>query len=231
MRQLVILALLIEATCASPQKTEKANRVPTERSKVVIKSPATYSKRVLGYDPKTGQPTSSYDPKPHVEVIDAKSGKYAFKWIGYDGKEKVVAYQRADAIDTIASASVSKAREGQYIYTYQVQNLPSSSTYLSHFIVQNFAPDTRPVEVDGSPTNNQDLRLLDTFRDAPPDGDSRNLRDVSIGQMTRLIEQFKDGNWISFAPLPTFNPQVIPGRSLEVKLMSSAPPGLVGYRV
>lgn len=127
----------------------------------------------------------------------------------------------------IVSASVSKASEGKYIYIYEVQNLPTSSTYLSHFIVQNFAFDTRPVEVNGRPTNNQDLRILDAFRNDPPDGTSRNLEELSIGQMSNLIQVFKDGSWISFAPLPNFKPQVIPSQTLEIKILSSAPPGLV----
>jgi hypothetical protein len=228
---LTLLQLVTLTTCAGPQQSQKVHRVPLERSKVVIKSPTRYEKHVLRYDPKTGEPTSYYDPKPRVEVVDAKSGKYAFKWIGHDGKEKVVQYQRADAIDVIVVASVSRVPDRRYVYTYEVQNLPSSSTYLSNFVIQNFAPDTRPIEVDGRPTNNQDLRLLDSFRNAPPDGNSKNLKDVFIGQMLNLIQQFKDGSWIDISPLPTFNPQVAAGRSFEVKLMSSAPPGLVGCSV
>lgn len=230
-RAIAILMVAALGSCAATQTSQKVHRVPLERSKVVLKSPTQYEKRVLRYDPKTGAPTSSYDPKPRVEVVDAKSGKYAFKWIGYDGKEKTIEYQRADAIDVIVGASVSNAPDGKYIYRYQVQNQPSSSTYLSHFIVQNFAADTRPVEVNGKPTNNQDLRILDAFRNAPPDGTSRNLEDVSIGQMSNLIQVFKDGSWIVFAPLPGFEPEVIPGRSFEVKLLSSAPPGFVGCSV
>jgi hypothetical protein len=231
MRVLVLLQMLTLTTCAGRQTSEKVKRLPLERSTVVINSPARYAKRVLRYDPKTGEPTSSYDPRPRVEVVDAKSGKYAFKWIGYDGKEKTIEYQRADAIDVIVAASVSKTPEAKYIYVYQVQNQPSSSTYLSHFIVQNFAPDSRPIEVNGRRTNNQDLRILDAFRNAPPDGTSRNLEDLSIGQMSNLIQVFKDGSWIVFAPLPSFEPKVIPGRRFEVKISSMAPPGFVDCRV
>src|SRR5205085_2054945 len=54
---------------------------------------------------------------------------------------------------------------------------------------------------------------------------------VSIGEMSNHIPQFKDGKWISIAPLSTYKPQVTPGRTFEVKLTSLAPPGLVECRV
>jgi hypothetical protein len=50
------------------------------------------------------------------------SGKYVFKWTGYDSNEKVIAYQRADTIDVILSASVDREANGQYLYTYTVEN-------------------------------------------------------------------------------------------------------------
>lgn len=211
------------------QSHEKVRRLSLERSKVVMQSPPTYSHRART-DAKTGV-ERPFDPKPQVEVVDAKAGKYALKWIGYDGKEKIVYYQRADAIDVVVAASVSRDADGNYLYTYEVQNLSSSSTSLSHYILQNFAADSRPFEIDGKRTNNQDLRGLNAFRKLPPDGTARNLEDMAIGQMSDFIPPFKNGTWISFAPLPAFTPPIAPGRTLTVKLLSSAPPGLVGCRV
>lgn len=126
-------------------------------------------RRTLGRDPETGEDVTC-DPKPRVEVLDAVAGKYVFKWVGYDGEEKAVEYQRADAIDAVVGASVSKTPAGLYLYTYRVSNLPSSPTHLSSFTAQNFAADTSPVEFDGRPTNFEDLRLLSAFRGAPDEG-------------------------------------------------------------
>lgn len=77
--------------------------------------------------------------------MDAKAGKYAFKWIGVEGKEKTVIFQRADAIDVVVSATSSKTPEGQYLYTYSIENLPSSGTYLAGSTVQNFASDVKRI--------------------------------------------------------------------------------------
>lgn len=231
MRFLLFVVVAVLATCAAPQKLQKVHRVPLEKSQVVLKSPTEYEKRGLRYDHQTGEPISSYDPKPRVEVVDARSGKYAFKWIGYDGKEKVIAYQRADAIDAIVSASVDKSANGKYLYTYIVENLPSSATYLSYFIVQNFSTDAKPVELNGKATNLADLRVLNTFRQVPSDGKPKNIQDIFIGEMSSEIQRFKEGNWIAFAILPDFEPTILPGRRLELKLVSNAVPGLVGCSV
>lgn len=212
-----------------PQAQTKVQRRPLEKQPHEYSSPAGYEWREKGYDPKTKKPIT-YDHKPRVEPVDAKSGKYAFKWVGYDGKEKSVIIQRADAVDVVVSATVSRTPEGRYLYTYKVESLPSSGVHLSGVILQNFAPDARPVEVNGRPTNDRDLSLLDAFRNTPSGDTSWNLEDVAIGQMSNLIEQFKEGSWISFGLLPDFNPKITPGRSLEVKILSSAPPGLVGAR-
>ena len=228
---LLAALLMMHTACAvsSQPPTQKVQRVPLEKSDVVLKSPTEYDKDELE-DPQTGKVTS-YDLKPRVELIDAKAGKYAFKWIGVDGKEKVVTYQRADAIDAVVSASVRRTAEGQYLYTYKVENLPSSAVHLSGFIPQNFAADTKPIEIDGKPTNVADLRLLKAFREVPPNG-SRRIEGLFIGEMSNQIQRFKDGNWIDFAILPDDNNlRVVPGRSLEVKLVSAAPPGLVGCSV
>lgn len=53
------------------------------------------------------------DHRPRVELLDEKAGKYAFTWLGYDGKEKTVIFRRGDVIDVIVSASVSKKPGGR----------------------------------------------------------------------------------------------------------------------
>lgn len=233
MRWLLLTLALAQVggvACSQAQQAQtKVQRRPLEKQPHQYSSPAGYEWREKGYDPKTKKPVT-YDHKPRVELVDAKAGKYAFKWVGYDGKERSVIIQRRDALDVVVSAGVSRTSEGRYLYTYKVESLPSSGTELLGFIVQNYAPDTKPVEVNGRRTNNRDLSLLDAFRDIPPDGTSWNLEDVAIGQMSNLIQQFKEGSWISIGLLPEFDPKVTPGRSLEVRILSSAPPGLVGIR-
>jgi hypothetical protein len=216
------------APAAQPTQT-RAQRQTLEKRPREYKTPASYEPREIGYYPKTGKPLT-YDHKPRVEMVDATTGRYAFKWVGYDHKEKSVIFQRADMIDVIVSATASKTPEGLYLYTYEVQNLPSSGTQLSGFIVQNFADDAKPVEVNGKQATPADLVLLDAFRGAQRDAQPPNLAGVHVGQMSRLIQEFKDGSWIHFGLLPSFEPPVTPGRSIEVKVLSSAPPGLVGCR-
>ena len=48
----------------------------------------------------------------------------------------------------MVGASVSETPPGQFLYAYQAANLLSSGTYLSEFILQNYAKDTRPYEVN-----------------------------------------------------------------------------------
>jgi len=194
---LLILVLSTSGACAGPvsQGVQKAQRRPMQRSSVVLESPKEYMKRTSG-------PAESLDPKPRVELVDAKAGKYALKWVGQDGTEKVIEYQRADAIDAVVSASVSKGPSSRYVYTYTLKNLPSSPTYLSGFVVQNFADSVRPVESN----------------------------DGFVGLMSREIQEFKDGNWVYFGA-SYFKDEVMPGRETEVQIVSSAPPGLTGCRI
>ncbi|MGH9942887.1 MAG: hypothetical protein ACRD9R_11090 [Pyrinomonadaceae bacterium] len=229
---LLTLALTLQAAsiaCSSQYAQTVAQRRTMEKSQHEYKTPATYEPRVSGHNPETGDPIT-YDHKPRVELVDAKSGKYAFKWIGHDGEEKTVIFQRGDAVDVVVSATASKTPEGQYLYSYEIDNLPSSGTYLRRFSVQNFAPDTRPIEINGMPIALGDLRLLDAFRNLPSDIGPRSLENFHIGQMSNLIHQFKEGSWITFATLSE-DSGVDPGQTMRVSLMSSALPGLVGCNV
>jgi hypothetical protein len=185
-----------------PLTVQQAQRLPLQKNKIEIKSPTNYQKRLVRVDPATGEEIY-YDPKPRVVLVDAKSGRYALKWIGYDGKEKTIIYQRPDAIDAVVSASVSKTPSGKYRYIYAIQNLPVSGQHLSEFVVQTFTSDVSPVKVEN----------------------------IHNGQMTNTVKEFQDGNWISFGILSNFRPMITPGRSIEFGVVSSAPPGLVECRV
>src|SRR5260370_2964335 len=124
---------------------QRAQRLPLQKKRLVFKSPTNYERRILHNDSRTGEPIY-YDPKPQVALLDAKSGKYALKWIGYDGKEKTVIFQRAAAIDAIVSASVSRMASGQYVYIYNIKNLTSSGEHLSIFAVQNYSSKVTPIK-------------------------------------------------------------------------------------
>ncbi|MGI9106062.1 MAG: hypothetical protein ACR2G4_07425 [Pyrinomonadaceae bacterium] len=204
MRLLLLLTLLTQVACtastAVPQP-EQVRRLPLEKSGIKLKAPTHYEPRVASVDPKTNEPVY-YDPKPQIVPVDEKAGKYAFKWIGYDGKEKTIIYQRADAIDAVVSALVERNSSEQYLYTYKIENLPSGGSQLSGFIVQNFAAEVQPIKT----------------------------RDGRVGRMSNDIQQFRDGNWIHFGP-SYLKDEVTPGRSVELQLQSSVPPGLVGCRI
>lgn len=202
---LLILMLGMQAlgmACSSTHQAQaKVQRQPLEKEQTEFKMPANYEPRDVGYDQKTGK-LITYDHKPRVEVVDAKAGKYALKWIGYDGKEKVVIYQRKDAVDVIVNARVSKTASGDYLYSYDLQNLQSSGAYLRKFVVQNFATNVQP---------DKKGQLL-------------------VGEMSSAIYQFREGNWISFDDTSDYV-QIDPGQSVKVQLTSSAPPGIVECRV
>jgi hypothetical protein len=156
-----------------------------------------YQPRVRGYDPKTGTPIT-YDHKPRLEIVNRKARKYVLRWIGFDGQEKSATFQSSDAIDAMVVASVSRTALGDYLYTYEVKNLPSSGAFLKRFVVQNVAPDVK-AENDGK------------------------LMPFSI---SNEIPFFDKGNWLTFADVSD-EVQIDPGQSVLVHLTSSAPPGVV----
>ena len=202
MRYFLIGILLLQIACSSTAQQITADEQPTkaerklfQKSSVVIKSPNDYSHR----ERENGK---EYDPKPRVVEVDKKAGKYEFRWIGYDGKEKIIAYQRHDAIDALVEARVEKNFEGQFVYKYLVKNLPTSPTYLSAFIVQTLASEVKVTKLD----------------------------DVYIGKMSNYIRDFKEGTWWDFAPLGEILPKITPGKNIEFSLTSSGLPGIVGCR-
>lgn len=201
MKTLLSLILAITWVGAQRPPLQKVQRLPLQKTSVVLKTPASYAKRILRLDPQTGEPVY-YDPKPRVDLLDKRSGKYALKWIGYDGQEKTIIYLRFGAVDVMVSASVATSKTGKYIFVYEVRNLPSSGQALSGFAAQNYSSDVTPVRIN----------------------------DVYIGRMSNN-NVMKAGNWLRFAPLSDYRPVIVPGKSIQFSLESSSPPGVVGCHV
>lgn len=174
-------------------KQMKAERRPFRRSSATLRSPTSYLMR----ETTNGK---TYDPKPRVVIVDEKAGKYELKWIGYDGKEKVVHYQRYDALDAVVEASVER-RDGKFVYRYLIRNFPTSPTYVGSFIVQTFSSDIRDERV--------------------PAGE-----DLFVGHMSKHISQFSEGVWRKFAPLGEEN-HIVPNSTREFRMESVSPPGIV----
>jgi len=195
--------MLFASVVAMP--AQRLHRLPLQKRKIELKSPITWEKRFVKVDPKT-QKEIYYDPKPRLEVANAKASKYYLKWIGYDGKEKTTIYQRPDCVDVVVVASANKSKSGDYEYQYTIQNLETSGDYLNGIAVQNYSTNV-------SPKNRPAV-----------------VNNVFIGTMARGSFRGSDGNWIMFAPVPP-HPKVMPGQSLIVKIGSSTPPGLVECRV
>ena len=141
---LLILAALTVACSSSQHAQSKIQRQPLEKPPAYeYKTPTSYARRVRGYNSRTGEPMT-YDHKPRVEVVDAKTGQYAFKWVGFDGREKTATFYRIDAVDVLVSASAAKLSPQMYQYTYEAVNLPSSGTYLKFLMVQTFSQNVKP---------------------------------------------------------------------------------------
>jgi hypothetical protein len=141
-RLLLAIFLPLNAACsfAVNQAAQKAQRRPLMKEAREYRTLIKYERRVIGYDPRTGEEIT-YDHKPRIEPLGDGSDRWTLKWIGFDGREKTVIFQGAGALDVIVSASVAKMPDGQYLYTYEVMNLPTSRTHLKRFIVQNFASE------------------------------------------------------------------------------------------
>ncbi len=163
-----------------------------KRSNAVLEAPKKYEMR------ETEKGT--YDPKPRVVTVDEKAGKYELRWIGYDRKEKVISYQRHDALDAFVEASVASDGES-FVYKYLIKNLPTSPSHFGSFKVQTFTSDVR------------DERI--------PAGE-----DIHIGHMSRQIQQFSEGVWRSFSPRGEAN-WIKAGMSREFQIPSKSPPGVV----
>ena len=119
---LVLLSIALSLLSAQG-RSGNVNRAPLQKREIRLQSPSKYERRIIGQNPRTGE-FRYYDPKPEVVALDARSGKYGLRWIGYDGKTKTVIYYRPDAIEVVVSSSVSSELGGRYVYTYKIMNLP-----------------------------------------------------------------------------------------------------------
>lgn len=164
-----------------------------KRSSVVLRSPNEYAKRYK-------ENGTEYDPKPRVVPVDEGKGKYELRWIGYDGKEKIIPYQRNDAVNGLVEAQMETNVSGS-IYKYLVRNQKDSPTYIGSFIVQTFSGDVKIERI--------------------PAGD-----DLYIGHMAQYIPQFSDGLWRTFSPV-TEKYFIYPGVDREFQIPSTALPGIV----
>lgn len=198
MRLAVLVLLLVQLTGAL-QVSQRARRLPMQKKEIHLVSPTTYAPRLVRIDPATGKEIY-YDPKPEVVLLDAPSGKYGLRWLGYDGVQKTIIYYRPDAFDAVVSASVTKRPSGEYLYTYAFENSRFSSQSVGGFAVQNFADDVRATKIAG----------------------------VHVGQMSKNNEM-KQGNWLRFAVL-NVRQGIPPGTRVEHKLLSVARPGVVECR-
>ncbi|HEY2960831.1 MAG TPA: hypothetical protein VGJ37_00320 [Pyrinomonadaceae bacterium] len=194
-----ILTVLLFSVVAA-LNVNAQGRLPMQKREIVLRSPSVYEKRVLRYDSKTGEPVY-YDPKPRVVPLDTISRKYGLRWIGYDGQEKTIVYERPDAINGIVSVTVSKTSSGQYEYRYKIENLRSSKQQLAMFALQTFGDDVKPI----------------------PNGNGY------VGPMT-ANKELANGRWFGFTS-SNFEPPVLPGSSVELKVLSSEPPGMVECRI
>jgi hypothetical protein len=191
---------MMSAGLAAAGMQPQLTRAPLQRSNPTLNSPTTYLKRTR-VDPRTGR-ASEYDPKPQLVLLDERAGRYSLRWIGYDGLQKAILYQRPDRIDAVVAADVEAKADGLYRYRYRVRVLPTSGQPLVRFVVQNFANDVRPIP-------------------------QANLH---IGRQRGNVSAFSSGHWYGFAPLQGY-PARTPGQEVVVEIESRAHPGLVECRV
>ncbi len=197
----LLCLMLTEGVIASGPLAQTTKRLPFQKKQLQYELPdSSYEKRDIGTDHETKLP-KEHDPKPRLVPLDKKSARYAFTWVGVDGKEKQVIYERPDAIEAVVAAS-AKEVSGRYRYVYKVTNLPSSGQRLTGFVVQNFSSDVVPIQV----------------------------ANCYVGKMFHGLPEFKRGEWIRFAPRRGFNPSGYPGETIQVELEAMSPPGVVECR-
>lgn len=173
----------------------KAERKPFAKSSYEIRSPTVR----LFRESANGQ---QYDPGPKAVLIDEKTGKYEFRWIGTDGKEKIVAYQRKDAIEAIIEARTERDGDGRLLYRYIFRMLPDSPAYFTMFIVQTLANDALPV--------------FDRNR-------------FLIGRQSSANPDFAEGVWWNYSLLSRLG-RIDGGKTIEFQMTSASLPGVVRCR-
>ena len=79
-----------------------------------------------------------------IRAIDLRAGIYELRWVGRDGAEKSVTYQRPDAIDVAVEARVAWFR-GRFEYSYTSRNMASSAETLAGVVIQTLADHVEPL--------------------------------------------------------------------------------------
>ncbi|MEZ5345222.1 MAG: hypothetical protein R2681_06650 [Pyrinomonadaceae bacterium] len=179
----------------SVHEQAKFERARLQKSMFVLKQPEKVD--------RTSEYGTNYDPKPIVVAVDPKTGKYEYRWTGFDGKEKVVAYQRADSIEMISQAHMEKDISGMFVFRYEVEILSSSPTYFRNFIVQTFGSSA--------------------------DSSGHDKEKIMIGEMYP-VGDFVEGIWRNWAFVGNADERVTSGTTITFQLSSESPPGIVECR-
>ena len=139
----LIASLILASLAAAGAAQDTVKRRPLEKDAPPLRVRHDLQYPRTRVDPKTGE-TIPYDLKPMIVPLDERTGRYAFRWIGYDGRQKQVVYHRPDRIDAEVVASI--AVDGAYYrHVDRLRVLPSSAQPLLTFLVQNFARDALPL--------------------------------------------------------------------------------------
>ncbi len=192
----IIIVVSLQVTCASfgqekVYKQVKFERMPFQKSLHVIKQPRKVD-RTIEYG-------KSYKSNTRVVEVDRETGKYEFRWMGIDGKEKMLPYQRPDAIHALVKANVEEIKDGKFIYNYDFKVLDTSPIYFRNFIVQTFGTSLEVLNLDKE-------RIL-------------------FGKMSNVYE-FSEGLWWSWGYMGSEKDRIHGGGSLKFHFSSDNPPGV-----
>ena len=140
--------------------------------------------------------TLGSDGVGRIRAIDEHQGKYVLEWKNAGEEDwNTATYDRPDRVTATVIGSVSLTHSGRYKYRYEIQ--VASGQYLSGFFLQSFSELNRPVMQP----------------------------EVHVGAMSRDIEQFSQGKWISFRAHRN------PGTTTFVEFESDGPPQIVQCRI
>ena len=143
-----------------------------------------------------GEITLESDGVGRIRAINESQGKYVLEWKHAGDKDwNTATYDRPDRVTATVIASVSLIHSGRYKYRYEIE--VAGGQYMSGFFLQSLSTITRPV--------------------VQPE--------VHVGSMSKDIEQFSQGNWISFRT------HTNPGATTVFEIESDDPPQIVQCRI
>ena len=144
----------------------------------------------------TEEITLGSDRVGRIRAIDEQQGKYVIEWKDAGEDDWTTAtYDRPDRVTATVIASISLTHSGRYKYRYEIQ--VASGQYLSGFFLQSFSESMVPVVQPAA----------------------------SVGIVSKDIEQFSQGKWISFWS------RADPGSTIFFELDSDDPPRIVQCRI